>query len=621
MKILIVDDDENTRVLLTSIFEARNHSVLAALNGAMALEHARKYKPDLIVSDILMPDMDGYELCGRIKKEKDLKKVPFVLFSGVFMDTKDIEYARSIGVSHFLSKPIHPRTLVSEVESLVDGASDQNTPESEKIVRLEALDQGNHVRWLTKNLYNKVQELGREKEALESKDEQLHLITDSLPEMLAEIDTDFRYLYVNRAYAKTFGFLQKTIKGVHIRDVAGSRAYALMRPELRKAAKGNSVSYKAWLQIAAGDSRYVWFRMIPRRDAAQKVVAVVIFMSDITHLHEVETALHERDMLLSSLLNNSPLALFSVSVQGLIMVSEGAGLSLLGREPGKDVGQPVTAVYRQHPRLLEHIGRALKGERFEVEAVLNQRQLKLSFTPQNDEEGNLLGSICVVMDESERARLEREVANVSAVEQKRIGQDLHDSLGQLLTGIGLLSKALESKLSMVSSPVAVDAERISSLASEATRIAKQAVSGLLPVVTEEHGLQIALETLLNNTQEMHEIRCDLRLDADIESLDHQIATQIYLILSEAVSNSIKHADAEEIIVGCEGRSDGYLFYARDYRSQKKRHKLHSGGMGLNIMKYRSRMIGASFDIDWGESGTQVSCFMPAIKRQNIRTSS
>ena len=615
MKILIAGKSEELKAMLASGAGQRRYSITEVVDGRSAIEWARKLKPDMILSGAMMPDMDGCELCQRIRNDEALSDVIFVLISNGSIGRKDVEYARATGVTLILKMPEDPESLVREIEMLAQRERYAGKPKTAKVIRLNSGYQGDPVNQPAERERHPAEFNNPDKEALESKEEQLHLITDSLPEMMAEVDTDFRYLYVNKALAKTFGFLQKTVRGVHVRDVLGRHTYAMIRSRLVGAVKGEKASFKIWIQIEPGNSRYVWLRLIPRTDSSDKTVAVVMFMSDITHMHEVETALRERESLLSSLLSNVPLVLFSINTEGMITVSEGAGLALLGGKAGEDVGRSASSVYQKHPRMLEYIDRALKGERFEAKAVLHKRELDLIFTPQANEEGELVGTICLMLDQSERARLEREVATVSTLEQKRIGQDLHDSLGQLLTGISLLSKALEGKLIKESSPVAGDAQRISALAAEATRITKQAVTGLLPVVTEENGLQMALETLVNNTKAISGISFRLELDAEIPDLDHQHATQIYLILSEAVSNSIKHAGAKEIVVGSKRLDGGYEFFVKDVRSGDEPRQMKGGGKGLNIMEYRSRMIGAHLEIDWRDSGTRVSCFLPVLKRQ------
>ena len=107
--ILIVDDIENNLILLEDLLTGSGSNVVTATNGKDALEklHAEK-KYDLIISDILMPVMDGFMLCKSVKKDKRLKNIPFVFYSASFTDEKDEALALKLGVVKFIRKPIEP---------------------------------------------------------------------------------------------------------------------------------------------------------------------------------------------------------------------------------------------------------------------------------------------------------------------------------------------------------------------------------------------------------------------------------------------------------------------------------------------------------------------------------
>ncbi len=111
-KVLIVDDDEQNLVVLQEILESHNYSVVTAVNGAEALEKSRLDPPDLIVSDILMPVMDGFTLCHEWKGDELLKEIPFVVYSSEYTDEKDEDLALKLGVDRFIRKPIAPENFM-----------------------------------------------------------------------------------------------------------------------------------------------------------------------------------------------------------------------------------------------------------------------------------------------------------------------------------------------------------------------------------------------------------------------------------------------------------------------------------------------------------------------------
>ncbi|WP_374340044.1 ATP-binding protein [Methyloversatilis sp.] len=118
MDILIAEDDENSRLMLSAALEARGHVVTAAADGRVALELAMKQPPDLIVSDILMPELDGYGLCRAVRAHPQLASTPFAFYTATFTDRRDEELAYRLGADIFLVKPCEIGTLVAELEGL-----------------------------------------------------------------------------------------------------------------------------------------------------------------------------------------------------------------------------------------------------------------------------------------------------------------------------------------------------------------------------------------------------------------------------------------------------------------------------------------------------------------------
>jgi len=120
MKILVVDDNESNRYQLQVLLSGNGYHVVTATQGAEALEKGHEDPPDLVITDILMPVMDGYTLCRAWKQDERLHDIPFVFYTATYTDERDREFALSLGAQGFIAKPEEPDALVERVRQIID---------------------------------------------------------------------------------------------------------------------------------------------------------------------------------------------------------------------------------------------------------------------------------------------------------------------------------------------------------------------------------------------------------------------------------------------------------------------------------------------------------------------
>ncbi len=135
--ILIVDDLQENRLLLRKIIESMDCNVQEAANGKEGLEIARLHKPDLIISDVLMPVIDGYRFCIEVKKDDKLKDIPFIFYTATYTDKKDEEFAMSIGAEKFLIKPMEPEVLRKRLKTFIEECEKGSSVTPRKIIEEE----------------------------------------------------------------------------------------------------------------------------------------------------------------------------------------------------------------------------------------------------------------------------------------------------------------------------------------------------------------------------------------------------------------------------------------------------------------------------------------------------
>jgi len=212
----------------------------------------------------------------------------------------------------------------------------------------------------------------------------------------------------------------------------------------------------------------------------------------------------------------------------------------------------------------------------------------------------------------ERQRLEKELLEVSEREQRRIGQDLHDSICQHLTATALAGQVLEKKLADKSLPEAAAAENLVKLVEEAIDQTRALARNLHPVEMQADGLAPSLRELAATISERFKISCIFEGRQNVLLPDATANTHLYRIAQETISNAIKHGQARRIVIrfavtdkaGTLTVTDDGIGFPEKIRNNE--------GMGLRTMAYRASVIGATFDIRrLPAGGTRMTCALPA----------
>jgi PAS domain S-box-containing protein len=217
----------------------------------------------------------------------------------------------------------------------------------------------------------------------------------------------------------------------------------------------------------------------------------------------------------------------------------------------------------------------------------------------------------VGFDITERKGLEEAILEISSREQRRIAQDLHDGLGQHLTGIAFMSKVLEEKLSDKSLPEAVEAAKIVKMVNQAIDNTRQLARGLHPVTAEPLGLMSALRRWASEVQDLFHIGCSFRYEKQIEIYDVNVATHLYRIAQEAVNNAIRHGKSRNIIIRLSGKNGAGVLSIQDDGEGFPKQPANPPGVGLSIMNYRADMVGGSLKVQPNQDrGVTVACMFP-----------
>lgn len=208
MKILIVEDIEDSRILLEDMLRANGREVDSAVNGVEALQMARKMAPDLIISDILMPEMDGYEFCRRIKRDPQLQLIPFIFYTATYTDSRDERLALSLGASRFVVKPEDPVKLLEIIDEVWSTHVD-----SKQATVSDATFEPLHAEVLSRKLSAKLLELERQAEERAEELKLAALVFQNSSEGMMVTDADNHIIGVNPAFSAITGYSFDEVKG------------------------------------------------------------------------------------------------------------------------------------------------------------------------------------------------------------------------------------------------------------------------------------------------------------------------------------------------------------------------------------------------------------------------
>ena len=229
-------------------------------------------------------------------------------------------------------------------------------------------------------------------------------------------------------------------------------------------------------------------------------------------------------------------------------------------------------------------------------------------SPISDNEMDRETVFAVGRDVTEKRTLERRLLLIADEEQKRIAHDLHDGLGQELTGLAMMAESLTIDLQQKNLPESDLSNKIAIQLDSSLQLTRSLARGLRPVEVDSHGLKSALSSLADRTDQRHKFQCTFSSTGDVESLDSDSATQLYRIAQEAVTNAARHAYPETVeICLTESNRMVELKIIDDGVGISELNEMQTG-IGMMSMQYRSDVIGGDLRVESGSpAGTIVAC--------------
>ncbi|MBN2687376.1 MAG: PAS domain S-box protein, partial [Deltaproteobacteria bacterium] len=420
-KILIVDDNSTNLYMLEALLKGYGFSVTSAENGKDALDKARLDPPDLVVTDILMPLMDGYTLCREWKSDDALKHIPLVFYTATYTESKDEEFALSLGADRFVLKPQEPDALIAILQKVLK----ENYEAKQVAVRplgeeMEFFRQYNEV--LFRKLEKKMNDLETVNEELRELEEHYRVIFENVTDAIYTIDSNLTITGVSPGVERLLGYKPEDFIGKPVSDLG-----VVLTPESLEQAvddisvvlSGETISSTIYEFIAKdGERKFGEVSGSPIvRDG--RITGIISVARDITDRKRAEEDLKESEGRLRDILFTMADWVWEVDENGVYSYSSQKGREILGRSDEDIIGKApfdfmppdeakrVAAIFseiaanKKSIKDLDNINIGMDGERI---------YLRTNAVPILDEEGNLKGYRGVDKDVTELKRAEEVLA-------------------------------------------------------------------------------------------------------------------------------------------------------------------------------------------------------------------
>ncbi len=370
------------------------------------------------------------------------------------------------------------------------------------------------------------------------------------------------------------------------------------------------------------------------------VTQFISIQRDITQRKEDEVKLKEREERLRAILNTATSSIITIDKRGTIVSANPAAERVFGYTQAEFLGNNVRMLmpppyHEEHDSYLERYERTHEPRIIGIGREVIARRKDGTFFPvelaisEVDHLGFFTG---VLIDVSERKRLQRHVLEIAAEEQRRIGHELHDGTGQELTGLAFIASALLGLLSDLPPTESPDgpvrpvpetkysqlrgvAESLCQRLVEANRHVHQLSYGIMPVQIDAEALRSALQELAASITSAGGVACVFECRSPVVVSDNTVATHLYRIAQEALNNAVRHANGTEIRISLERRDGRIVLTVSDNgvgidlsKSARRARADDTGGLGLGTMEYRAGIIGGTLRVaPRPGGGTVVTC--------------
>jgi PAS domain S-box-containing protein len=429
--ILIVDDNPNNLSMLESFLQEHDFITMVATKAELGLQRAIYGHPDLILLDVILPDVDGFELCRWLKSREDTRDIP-VIFLTALTHTDDKVKGFDVGGVDYITKPIEPKEVLARVTT--------HLRLRELTEQLEQNVQGRtrELTLATQQLEQEIAEHKQAEKALQESKNQMQAILDNTSAVIYMKDTQGRFLFVNRQFEKEFRLKQE--------DLVGKTDYDFMPKEMADGFRTND------LRVLGAGKSIQFEESAPQEDGIHSVISVKFpvydaggipygicgISTDITERKRVEDEIRKSEAFLNTIIEQSPYAMWISDEKGTLIRLNRACCTLLHITEEEVIGEYniLDDNIVQEQGLLPLVQSVFKeGETVRFEITYDSSQLKhpklqrnasvildVTMFPIKNEHGEVTNAIIQHMDITDRKRAEEEIYQLNTELEQRVKQ-------------------------------------------------------------------------------------------------------------------------------------------------------------------------------------------------------
>jgi diguanylate cyclase (GGDEF)-like protein/PAS domain S-box-containing protein len=352
MKILIAEDVEDSRIMLEMALNGCGHEVVSCANGMQALRQTRESRPEVIISDILMPEMDGFEFCRQLKADEELKQIPFIFYTATYTDQSDEALALALGADRFVIKPVEMEVLLAIVDEVMEEHRDRNVEGDTASLNGGTLDHM-HVRAMTRKLDKKIRELEQEREALKKSERRYRELVEALQDyyFFYSIGLDGELAYISPSIKNVLGYQPVECKKL-FSDYLTDNLANLEYPQYSKESSNGEEQHPLRLEMEHknGNRRWLEIKQRPVFDDSGMVCSVEGIAHDITRNKLAEDEL----LKLSRAVESSSSAVIISDLEGIIEFVNTRFCELTGYDREEVLGKTLRFLRSEKTSLLTY---------------------------------------------------------------------------------------------------------------------------------------------------------------------------------------------------------------------------------------------------------------------------